>query len=40
MLSGEPDLMKDMDKLLQAFVDQGRMKLPGSKYIPCYEIKA
>jgi len=40
VLSGEPDLMKDMDKLLQAFVDQGRMKLPGSKYIPCYEIKA
>jgi len=40
VLSGEPSLMAVMDKLLAAFVDQGRMKLPGSKYIPCYEIKA
>mgnify|MGYP000598524441 CR=1 FL=1 len=40
VLSGEPDLMKAMDTLLQAFVEQGRMKLPGSKYIPCYTIKA
>ncbi len=40
VLRGEPDLMKAMDKLLQAFVEQGRMKLPGSKYIPCYTIKA
>ena len=39
-LNGEPALMQDMDVLLQAFVDQGRMKLPGSKYIPCYKIKA
>lgn len=38
-LSGDPSLMKDMDLLLQAFVEQGRMKLPGSKYIPCYKIK-
>ena len=38
-LSGDPSLMKDMDHLLQAFVEQGRMKLPGSKYIPCYNIK-
>ncbi|MDP5206226.1 DUF3412 domain-containing protein, partial [Alishewanella sp. SMS9] len=27
-----------MDKLLAAFVEQGRMKLPGSKYEPCYRI--
>ncbi|BBN83311.1 LOG family protein [Pseudoalteromonas sp. A25] len=39
-LSGDTSLMKDMDKLLRAFVEQGRMKLPGSKYIPCYQIKA
>ncbi|CAM4185669.1 nucleotide 5'-monophosphate nucleosidase PpnN [Pseudoalteromonas byunsanensis] len=39
-LTGDTSLMKDMDKLLRAFVDQGRMKLPGSKYIPCYQIKA
>lgn len=40
ILSGEPALMKNMDKLLKAFVEQGRMKLPGSKYVPCYEINA
>ncbi len=40
ILSGEPSLMKAMDKLLQAYVDEGRMKLPGSKYVPCYTIKA
>jgi pyrimidine/purine-5'-nucleotide nucleosidase len=40
VLSGEPNLMKAMDRLLQAFVEQGRMKLPGSKYTPCYTIEA
>jgi predicted Rossmann-fold nucleotide-binding protein len=40
IISGEPTLMKAMDKLLQAFVEQGRMKLPGSQYVPCYEVKA
>ncbi|MEJ6476420.1 nucleotide 5'-monophosphate nucleosidase PpnN [Pseudoalteromonas piscicida] len=39
-LSGDKSLMTDMDKLLGAFVSQGRMKLPGSKYVPCYKIKA
>lgn len=39
-LHGDPELMKEMDKLLQAFVEQGRMKLPGSKYTPCYKINA
>lgn len=38
VLSGEPALMTLMDQLLEAFVSQGRMKLPGSKYIPCYRI--
>jgi hypothetical protein len=38
ILSGEPKLMVLMDKLLEAFVAQGRMKLPGSQYIPCYKI--
>lgn len=37
-LHGDPVLMKKMDRLLQDFVEQGRMKLPGSKYEPCYEI--
>ncbi len=30
--------MEPMDALLQSFVEQFRMKLPGSEYIPCYEI--
>lgn len=37
-LKGDPKLMKMMDDLLESFVEQGRMKLPGSKYIPCYRI--
>ena len=37
-LNGDVSLMQRMDKLLMAFVDQGRMKLPGSKYEPCYKI--
>ncbi|MFK0569781.1 nucleotide 5'-monophosphate nucleosidase PpnN [Endozoicomonas sp.] len=37
-LSGESELMVQMDNLLQSFVDQHRMKLPGSHYEPCYEI--
>lgn len=38
-LSGDPELMRKMDSLLMAFIKQGRMKLPGSVYEPCYEIK-
>ena len=37
-LNGDPDLMGAMDKLLESFVDQGRMKLPGGVYTPCYRI--
>lgn len=38
-LHGDPDIMKKMDHLLQGFVSQHRMKLPGgSAYVPCYEI--
>ncbi|MFV0549841.1 MAG: nucleotide 5'-monophosphate nucleosidase PpnN [Limnobaculum xujianqingii] len=37
-IHGDPQMMKDMDKLLQGFVAQHRMKLPGSVYTPCYEI--
>jgi predicted Rossmann-fold nucleotide-binding protein len=39
-LHGEPVLMKKLDKLLDSFVKQKRMKLPGSKYVPCYEVVA
>lgn len=38
-LSGDKALMQKMDKLLAAFVEQGRMKLPGSVYSPCYQIE-
>ncbi len=38
-LRGEPSLMKKMDVLLGDFVAQGRMKLPGSHYEPCYKIE-
>jgi len=37
-LHGEPELMKKLDKLLASFVAQKRMKLPGTKYVPCYEV--
>jgi len=39
VLSGDPQLMTWMDTLLEAFVAQGRMKLPGAKYVPCYQIQ-
>ncbi|MDX1805102.1 MAG: DUF3412 domain-containing protein, partial [Alcanivorax sp.] len=31
-------LMEHLDELLKAFVDQQRMKLPGSSYRPCYQL--
>jgi len=37
-LRGDKEVMEPMDALLAAFVDQHRMKLPGTKYVPCYEI--
>ncbi|HHF3151505.1 TPA: nucleotide 5'-monophosphate nucleosidase PpnN [Vibrio diabolicus] len=38
-IHGDPVLMKKLDKLLQDFVEQHRMKLPGgSNYEPCYRI--
>ena len=37
-LHGDKELMHLMDRLLESFVRQQRMKLPGSQYIPCYEI--
>ena len=38
LLTGEKELMLRVDKLLKSFIDQGRMKLPGSVYTPCYKI--
>ncbi|QIR14038.1 nucleotide 5'-monophosphate nucleosidase PpnN [Shewanella aestuarii] len=37
-IHGDPQLMDMLDKLLNAFVSQQRMKLPGSAYVPCYKI--
>ncbi len=37
-IHGDPDIMEPFDELLNSFVAQERMKLPGSKYIPCYRV--
>ena len=37
-LQGDPEIMTQMDSLLSAFVEQSRMKLPGTHYKPCYRI--
>jgi len=37
-INGDQSIMLPLDKLLTAFVKQGRMKLPGSKYEPCYKL--
>jgi len=37
-LTGDVEIMQPMDELLQAFVKQQRMKLPGSEYKACYRI--
>ncbi|MGL4268620.1 MAG: nucleotide 5'-monophosphate nucleosidase PpnN [Plesiomonas sp.] len=37
-IDGNKQLMLQMDQLLESFVRQHRMKLPGSAYVPCYEI--
>ncbi|MBQ4833410.1 LOG family protein [Pseudoalteromonas sp. MMG010] len=39
ILDGDQDFMTNLDRLLRAFVTQGRMKLPGTDYIPCYKLK-
>ena len=39
LLTAETALLEKLDVLLQSFVDQNRMKLPGSKaYEPCYRV--
>ena len=37
-LAGEAAVLGPLDELLTAFVGQGRMKLPGSHYEPCYRL--
>ena len=38
-ISGDKDIMVALDELLQAFVRDGRMKLPGgTAYEPCFRV--
>ena len=37
-IHGDPVFMNALDTLLRSFVAQQRMRLPGSKYVPCYRI--
>ena len=37
-LNGDREIMQPMDDLLTAFAKQLRMKLPGTEYVPCYQI--
>ncbi|MGB6450246.1 MAG: pyrimidine/purine nucleotide monophosphate nucleosidase domain-containing protein, partial [Steroidobacteraceae bacterium] len=39
-MSGDPGIMHPLDDLLSAFVEQRRMRLPGSTYRPCYRLVA
>lgn len=38
-IHGEADVLEPLDELLQAFVQQHRMKLPGTEYVPCYRLQ-
>ena len=35
-IHGDAEIMRALDGLLHAFVEQGRMKVPGKAYTPCY----
>lgn len=37
-INGDSSILEPLDKLLTSFVEQHRMKLPGSKYVPCYRV--
>jgi len=37
-IRGDKKIMQPLDELLESFVQQNRMKLPGSKYTPCYKV--
>ena len=37
-INGEHEIMQALDALLASFVEQRRMKLPGTTYSPCYKI--
>ena len=37
-IRGEAKIMQALDDLLKSFVAQERMKVPGTRYAPCYRI--
>jgi len=37
-IKGDKQIMQSLDSLLSSFVASNRMKLPGTKYTPCYKI--
>ncbi|WP_299588212.1 nucleotide 5'-monophosphate nucleosidase PpnN [uncultured Microbulbifer sp.] len=37
-LRGDPGIINSIDIMLESFVKQQRMKLPGKEYIPCYRV--
>lgn len=39
VIDGDAEIMRALDALLASFVAQQRMKLSGSRYVPCYRIK-
>jgi len=38
IINGDSKIMTLMDELLNSFVQQQRMKLPGTEYVPCYKV--
>jgi len=39
VIDGDPEIMRALDRMLASFVEQQRMKLPGTAYVPCYRVK-
>ena len=37
-IRGEAKIMRSLDQLLRSFVEQERMKIPGTRYSPCYTV--
>jgi hypothetical protein len=37
-IRGEHNIIRALDDLLKSFVKQERMKVPGTRYAPCYKI--
>ena len=37
-IKGDKEITRMLDEVLRSFLSQGRMKLPGSTYEPCYRV--